>query len=166
MQSNYLEVGKILNTHGVRGELKVQPWLDAPQLFRALTHLTVNGKSYPIQSVRMQGPNALVMLEGISSIDDALPLKGRIATAPRDSIPLEEGRHFVVDLIGLKAKNAETGELFGMVTEISEYPAHDVYVVEGTDGKTYLMPDVPAFVREINMTEGFIAFTVLEGMAQ
>ena len=158
-QANYLEVGKILNTHGVRGELKVQPWLDSPQLFQALPQLFVNGKPYTVQSVRMQGPNVLVMLEGITSIDDALPLKGRVASAKR-----EDGRHFVADLIGLQAKNVETGELFGKVTEISEYPAHDVYVVEGE--KTYLIPDVPAFVKELNVAEGYIAFKVLEGMAQ
>ena len=155
-QANYLEVGKILNTHGVRGELKIQPWLDAPQLFQALPQLFVNGKSYTVQSVRMQGAN--------TSIDDALPLKGRVASAKREDIPLEEGRHFVADLIGLKAKNIETGEYFGTVTEISEYPAHDVYVVEGEN--TYLIPDVPAFVKELNVAEGYIAFQVLEGMAQ
>ena len=154
-QANYLEVGKILNTHGVRGELKIQPWLDAPQLFQALPQLFVNGKSYTVQSVRMQGANVLVLLEGITSIDDALPLKGRVASAKREDIPLEEG---------LKAKNIETGEYFGTVTEISEYPAHDVYVVEGEN--TYLIPDVPAFVKELNVAEGYIAFQVLEGMAQ
>ena len=90
-QANYLEVGKILNTHGVRGELKIQPWLDAPQLFQALPQLFVNGKSYTVQSVRMQGANVLVLLEGITSIDDALPLKGRVASAKREDIPLEEG---------------------------------------------------------------------------
>lgn len=164
MQSNYLEVGKILNTHGVRGELKVQPWLDSPQLFKKLTQLFVSETPYTVQSVRMQGANILVTLEGIRSIDDALPLKGRIASARREEIPLEEGHHFIVDLIGLKAKNAESGEIFGTVTDISEYPAHDVYVVEGE--KTYLIPDVPAFVREINVEEGYIAFAVLEGMAQ
>ena len=105
-QANYLEVGKILNTHGVRGELKVQPWLDTPQLFQALPQLFVNGKPYTVQSVRMQGPNVLVMLEGITSIDDALPLKGRVASAKREDIPLEEGRHFVADLIGLQAAEA------------------------------------------------------------
>lgn len=164
MQANYLEVGKILNTHGVRGELKVQPWLDSPLLFRQLPALSVNGQTYTIRSVRSQGPNVLVMLEGIDSIDDALPLKGKIASARREDIPLEEGRHFVADLIGLKAKNADTGAFFGTVTEISEYPAHDVYVVQGE--KTCLIPDVPAFVREINVEEGFIAFTILEGMEQ
>ncbi|MDY4954461.1 MAG: ribosome maturation factor RimM [Candidatus Onthomonas sp.] len=164
MQANYLEVGKILNTHGVRGELKVQPWLDSPLLFQQLPALSVNGQTYTIRSVRSQGPNVLVMLEGIDSIDDALPLKGKIASARREDIPLEEGRHFVADLIGLKAKNADTGAFFGTVTEISEYPAHDVYVVQGE--KTYLIPDVPAFVREINVEEGFIAFTILEGMEQ
>lgn len=164
MQANYLEVGKILNTHGVRGELKVQPWLDSPLLFQQLPALSVNGQTYTIRSVRSQGPNVLVMLEGIDSIDDALPLKGKIASARREDIPLEEGRHFVADLIGLKAKNADTGAFFGTVAEISEYPAHDVYVVQGE--KTYLIPDVPAFVREINVEEGFIAFTILEGMEQ
>ncbi len=164
MQANYLEVGKILNTHGVRGELKVQPWLDSPLLFQQLPALSVNGQTYTIRSVRSQGPNVLVMLEGIDSIDDALPLKGKIASARREDIPLEEGRHFVADLIGLKAKNADTGAFFGTVTEISEYPAHDVYVVQGE--KTYLIPDVPAFVRAINVEEGFIAFTILEGMEQ
>lgn len=164
MQTNYLEVGKILNTHGVRGELKVQPWLDSPLLFQQLSALSVNGQTYTIRSVRPQAPNVLVMLEGIDSIDDALPLKGKIASARREDIPLEEGRHFVADLIGLKAKNADTGDFFGTVVEISEYPAHDVYVVHGE--KTYLIPDVPAFVREINEEEGFIAFTILEGMEQ
>ena len=164
MQANYLEVGKILNTHGVRGELKVQPWLDSPLLFQQLPALSVNGQTYTIRSVRSQGPNVLVMLEGIDSIDDALPLKGKIASARREDIPLEEGRHFVADLIGLKAKNTDTGAFFGTVTEISEYPAHDVSVVQGE--KTYLIPDVPAFVREINVEEGFIAFTILEGMEQ
>lgn len=164
MKSDHLEVGKILNTHGVRGELKVQPWLDAPHLFQQLKALIVNGQTYTIRSVRLQEPNVLVTLEGIGSIDDALPLKGRIASANRADIPLEEGRHFVADLIGLQAKNAETGELFGAITDIAEYPAHDVYVVEGE--KTYLIPDVPAFVKEINEEEGFIAFALLEGMAQ
>ena len=164
MKSDHLEVGKILNTHGVRGELKVQPWLDAPQLFQQLKTLIVNGQTYTIRSVRLQEPNVLVTLEGIGSIDDALSLKGRVATASRADIPLEEGRHFVADLIGLEAKNVETGELFGTITDITEYPAHDVYVVEGE--KTYLIPDVPAFVKEINEEAGYIAFALLEGMAQ
>ena len=164
MKAEYLEVGKILNTHGVRGELKVQPWLDTPLLFQQLKTLSVNGQSYPIRSVRLQAPNVLVTLEGIRSIDAALPLKGRVASARREEIPLEEGRHFVADLIGLQAKDADTGAIIGTVTDISEYPAHDVYVVEGE--KTYLIPDVPAFVKEINEAEGFISFALLEGLAQ
>lgn len=164
MKSEFLEVGKILNTHGVRGELKVQPWLDAPELFQRLRTLRVNGRAYTVHAVRLQLPNVLVTLEGIASIDDALPLKGQIASASREEIPLEEGRHFIADLIGLQARDAETGALFGTVTEISEYPAHDVYVVHGE--KNYMIPDVPAFVKEINVEEGYISFTLLEGMAQ
>ena len=164
MKSEFLEVGKILNTHGIRGELKIQPWLDAPELFQWLRTLHVNGRAYTVHAVRLQLPNVLVTLEGIGSIDDALPLKGQIASASREEIPLEEGRHFVADLIGLEARDAETGTVFGTVTEINEYPAQDVYVVQGE--KTYLIPDVPAFVKELNVEEGYISFALLEGMAQ
>lgn len=164
MQANYLEVGKILNTHGIRGELKIQPWLDEPLLFQHLSELSINNQIYKISAIRMQGTNVLALLEGMESIDDALPLKGKIASARREEIPLEKGHHFIADLIGLKAKNAATGVFFGTVSEIAEYPAQDVYVIQGE--KTYLIPDVPAFVHEINDEEGFISFTVLEGMEQ
>lgn len=164
MKNPMLEVGKIINTHGVRGELKVDAWVDVPEVFQCLETLTVNGKSYVVQSARVQGRFALVKLEGINSIDDAMCVKGRVALAHREEIPLLEGRHFVADLIGMDAVDAETGEVFGKVAEVHEYPAQDVYEVHGE--KNYMIPDVPAFVAGIDDDANCIRFHLMEGLAQ
>lgn len=164
MKNAMLEVGKIVNTHGVRGEVKVESWLDDPSYFRELETLVVNGKSYAVKSARVQGKFALVKLEGINSIDDAMCVKGRVASAHREEIPLEEGAHFVADLIGMDAVNAETGEVFGKVIDIHEYPAQDVYEVDGE--KNYLIPDVPDFVECIDDENNCIRFHLMEGLAQ
>lgn len=164
MKRPMLEVGKIINTHGIRGEVKIDSWLDDPALFSALETLHVNGKSYQIHSARVQGRFALVKLEGINSIDDALPLKGQVSSARREEIPLEEGAHFVADLIGLDAVDAETGAAFGKIKEVHEYPAQDVYEVQGE--KSYLIPDVPAFVEGIDEENGCIRFHLMEGLEQ
>jgi 16S rRNA processing protein RimM len=164
MKNPMLEVGKIINTHGIRGELKVESWLDYPEVFGCLETLVVNGKSYSVRSARVHGRFALVTLEGIHSIDDALPLKGKVASANREEIPLEEGSHFVADLIGLDAVDAESGEVFGKIVEIHEYPAQDVYEVQGE--KHYLIPDVPDFVEGIDEENNCIRFHLVEGLAQ
>lgn len=162
MKNQMLEVGKIINTHGVRGEVKVDSWLDDPVLFGELESLTVGGVVYPIRSARTQGRFALIKLEGINSIDDALPLKNKVALADRSQIPLAEGAHFVADLIGLSVINVDTGEELGKVTDVLEYPAQDIYVVQGAT--EHMIPDVPEFIQEIDETAGCIRVHLLEGM--
>ena len=163
MNEEFLQVGKILNTHGVRGELKCESWCDEPEDLCALEELFVNGRAYTVTRSRIHGSFVLLTLEGVSSIDDALPLKGSILSASRDAFSLEEGVHFVVDLIGLEARDADTGEVLGTVKEILSYPAHDIYVIQSACGER-MIPDVPAFVRGIHPEEGYIAFAPLEGM--
>ncbi len=164
MKESFLEVGKILNTHGVRGELKTESWCNSPEDLCELQTVYVGGKAYPVRNSRIHGPFVLLTLEGVRSIDDALPLKGKIITARREDVSLDEGSHFIVDLIGLEARHAETGAILGKVTEILEYPAHDLYVVKGD--KQYFIPDVPEFVKGIYEEEGYIAFAPLEGMGE
>lgn len=162
MKNQMLEVGKILNTHGIRGEMKVDSWLDDPSLFGELETLTVGGTVYPIRSARTHGRFALIALEGIHSIDEALPLKNKVVLTDRSQIPLTEGAHFVADLIGLTVINVDTGEELGKVTDVLTYPAQDIYVVHGE--REYMIPDVPEFIREINEAEGCIRVHLLEGM--
>lgn len=162
MREGYLEVGKVINTHGIRGEIKVQSWCDELEDLCDLETVYVSGKAYTVKHTRIHGNAVLMTLDGINSIDDALPLKNKVMEASREDFVLDEGEHFVVDLIGLEARNAKTGEALGKVTEIMEYPAQDIYVIQGE--RQIMIPDVPEFVTEINEEEGYIAFTLLEGM--
>lgn len=164
MNDAMLEVGKVLNTHGIRGEIKVQSWCDTPEDLCQLETVYLDRRPYRVLSGRVHGDFALLTLEGVTSIDDALPLKNKVLTARREELALEEGAHFVVDLIGLEARDEATGQVFGRVKDVLEYPAQDLYLVEGE--RSYLIPDVPAFVKKVAPEEGYILFALLEGMAQ
>lgn len=164
MSKEFLEAGKIINTFGIRGELKVQPWSDRVDFLKQFKTVYISGKPVRVVSVRVHQQNALITLEGVTDMDSALPFKNKIIEVRREDIKHKEGEHFVADLIGLEARDADTGEVLGKVTDVLAYPAQDLYEVKGE--KTYLIPDVPAFVEEINEAEGFISFHVLEGMGQ
>ena len=164
MSKEFLEAGKIINTFGIRGELKVQPWSDRVDFLKQFKTVYISGQPIRVVSVRVHQQNALITLEGVTDMDSALPFKNKIIEVRREDIKHKEGEHFVADLIGLEARDADTGEVLGKVTDVLAYPAQDLYEVKGE--KTYLIPDVPDFVREINEAEGFISFHVLEGMGQ
>ncbi len=164
MNKDFLEAGKILNTFGIRGELKVQPWSDRVDFLKQFETVYISGKPIRVVSVRVHQQNVLLTLEGIGDIDAAIPFKNKIIEVRRADIKHVEGKHFVADLIGLEARDADTGAVLGKVTDVLAYPAQDLYEIKGE--KNYLIPDVPDFVREINEAEGFISFHVLEGMEQ
>lgn len=164
MKKEFLEAGKIINTFGIRGELKVQPWSDRVDFLKQFKTVYIGGKPATVSSVRVHQQNVLLTLEGVTDMDGALPYKNKIIEVRRADVKEIPGEHFVADLIGLDAKNAETGTVFGKVTDILAYPAQDLYEVKGA--QTWLIPDVPDFVKEINEAEGFISFVVLEGMGQ
>lgn len=162
MSKEFLEAGKIINTFGVRGELKVQPWSDTVDFLKQFDTIYIDGRPVAVAHVRVHQRNVLLTLEGVSDLDAALPYKNKVIEVRRDDITEIGGEHFVADLIGLEARNAETGEVIGKVTDILAYPAQDLYEVKGD--KTHLIPDVPEFVKEINEDEGYISFVMLEGM--
>lgn len=164
MSKEFLEAGKIINTFGIRGELKVQPWSDRVDFLKQFKTVYITGKPIHVVSVRVHQQNALITLEGVTDMDSALPFKNKIIEVRREDIKHKEGEHFVADLIGLEARDADTGAVLGKVTDVLAYPAQDLYEIKGE--KSYLIPDVPAFVQEINEAEGFISFHVLEGMEQ
>lgn len=165
MKKEFLEAGKIINTFGIRGELKVQPWSDRVDFLKQFKTIYISGQPVRVVSVRVHQQNALLTLEGVTDMNSALPYKNKIIEVRRADIKNKPDEHFVADLIGLEARDADSGEVFGKVSDVLSYPAQDLYEVKG-GGKTYLIPDVPAFVKEINETEGFISFHVLEGMGQ
>ena len=159
MKQEFLEVGQIVSTHGVRGEVKVMPWADEPEFLLDFDTLYLGGRPVRVRGARVQKTCVLLKLEGVDDLDAAAALRIRRADAR-----LPEGAVFIADLIGLPV--LADGETVGTLTDILCRPGNDVYVVTAADKKReYLIPAVPEFILERNVDEGFIRVRLIEGMA-
>lgn len=167
-KGRYLQAGKIVNTHGIHGEVRIEPWADSPAFLANLKVIYIDGEPISILSCRIHKSFLLASLEGVLTLEDAIKLKNKVIYISRDDVELEEGRHFVSDLIGLRAIDFDTNEELGIIEDIMSRPANDIYVIKNpldtTPAKEILIPSVPEFVREINIESGYIKFSLIEGM--
>lgn len=156
----YLEAGLIVATHGVRGEIKVLPWADGPEFLLEFDHIYVNGKCYAVESSRVHKTCALLKLEGLDTIEAVTPLMQQVVKVDREEVELEEGYHFIADLIGLKV--VSEGQVIGVLKEVLSLPGNDVYVVKGEHD--YMIPVVKEFVEEPDFEAGTVTVHLIEGM--
>jgi len=163
MENRLLEAGKIVNTHGISGEVRIQPWADSPDFIAGLERIYIDGAPVKILSARVHKGCVIAALDGVSDIDGAIGLKNKTIYIDRANIALEEGQHFVVDLIGLRALDAQTGEELGIVADVLSLPANNVYIIKGST-REILVPAVPDFVEEIDTGTGIIKLRLIEGM--
>lgn len=159
-----IETGKIVNTHGVRGELKVVPWTDDPAVFSDFERVTVDKTSYVVRSVRFQGQNVLLKLEGIDDMSAAERLKNKTVYASRADFDLPEGTYFIADLMGLSVVEDETGRELGTITNIFSTGANDVYEITNGDGKQYYIPAIRDCVRSTDLQTKQMRIHVMEGL--
>ena len=126
----YLEAGKVVTTHGVRGEMKLELWCDGVDFLKKVGRLypsAQGGKAYKILSIRPQGQMALLQLEGVSDMDAARALRGQVFYFDRNDATLPAGRWYVADLIGCEVRDADTGKVYGVVTSVDHPGAQDIY---------------------------------------
>jgi len=164
MRNEYelIEAGKIVNTHGIRGELRLQPWADSPDFLTGFDHLYIDEKPVKIISARIHKGCVIATLEDIEDIDAAIRMKNKVIKVKKDDIELEEGRYLVADLIGSQIINAETNEELGILSDVLSLPSNDVYVIKGK--REILVPAVPEFIIETNLDDGYIKLRLIEGM--
>jgi len=162
MRNDYIETGKIVNTHGTGGEVKLQPWADSPDFLTSFEHFYIDGAPVKVLSARVHKGCVIATLEGVEDIDAAIKMKNKIIKVKKDDVRLEEGRFFVADLIGLRAINAETKENLGTLTDVLPLPANNVYVIKGD--REILVPAVPEYIIETNIDEGYVKIKLIEGL--
>jgi len=162
MKSDLIETGKIINTHGINGELRLQPWADSPVFLTEFEFFFIDEIPFKVLSSKVHKSFVIVKLDGINSIDDAVRMKNKTVFVKRDDIKLEEGKNLIIDLIGLAAIDANSNEKLGVITDVLPLPAHNVYVIKGE--REILIPAVPEFVTETNINEGYIKFNLIEGL--
>lgn len=161
-----LETGMVVTTHGINGEVRVNPWSDGPEFFLELRRVTIAGRVYPVRYCRAHKNVVLMKLEGIDSIDDAMQLVNQTVYIDRDDVALEEGCYFIADLLGLSVEDADTGERYGAVVDVIKTGANDVYVVRtGTEPpKDLLVPVIKDVVLRVDLAAGRILIRPLPGL--
>ena len=161
MANQLLECGKIVNTHGIRGGVKIQPRADSPEVLCALPALYIDGAPVALRSARVHKGNVIALLEGVSDVDQAMLLKNKVVWLNRDDLRLPEGTFFLADLIGLRVVDEEGQEL-GILNEVLSPSRQQVYVVKGD--RELMIPAVPQFILETNVAGGYIKVRLIEGM--
>lgn len=164
MKKQYLEIGKIVTTHGIRGEVKVQPWCDGAEVLCGLDTLYwKSGDPVPVESARVHKGMALLKLEGVEDPEAAVLLRNRVLYADRKDFHLEKGCYFVQDLLGMKVLDADSGREYGALTDVLKTGANDVYEVT-RDGKQWLIPAIPDVVVKTDVDAGELVIRPLKGI--
>ena len=162
---NLIEIGEIVNTHGVRGEIKLNPWTDfLEDLLDVETfYYQEKGQTIPleVEKIRIHKNCAIIKAEGVDTMSEAESFRGRTLFIERDE-ELPEGRYYIADLIGLKVLTAE-GE-FGTITDVFQTGANDVYEVRREGAPKAYLPAIHHVVQEINIEEGIVRVVIPEGL--
>lgn len=169
----YLECAKIVGTHGVRGMVRAECYCNTPSALAKLKRVYKKEKSGEYREVKVlrgsvQKTMVLFALEGIDTLEAAIPLKGTILYADRADFRLRPGEVFIADLIGLPVIDNDSGESYGTLSDITTAGVQELYVVETEDGARFMIPGVPAFIKR-RVTEGEdagIYVTLIEGIRE
>ena len=158
MKRNFIDAGEIVTTHGIRGEVKVLPWLDSADMLCEFERCRIDGKEYNIENCRVQKSCNLVKLQGIDTMEAAQAMRGKTVQLYREDI--DEDVIFGVELIGVEVFC--DGKNIGKITEVLDYPGNSVYVVKGE--KSYMIPAVKAFILNTDVDGNRMDVKLLEGM--
>lgn len=168
MQKPYLEVGQIVGTHGVRGEVKIHPWCDSAQFLCgfSVVYLDAAGEK-PLQVVRLRPHKNVVLgvFDGVDSMEKAEALRGKTVYIDRGDASLPDGTWFVQDLLGCKVVDIDTEVQYGTLSEvIPGTHANDIWAVKDAFGNETLMPAIPSVVLETDVESGIIRIRPLTGL--
>ena len=158
MRLQFVEAGEIVNVHGLKGEIKVLPWLDSPDDLVDFERCRIARKDYEIEDCRVQKTCCLVKLVGIDTVEDAQKLRGKTVLLFREDI--DDEVIFAAELVNMDVFC--NGEKIGIITEVLDYPGNSVYVVKGT--KSYMIPAVKEFILNTDMEGNRMDVKLLEGM--
>ena len=162
----HFKVGKIVNTQGLKGEVRVYPFTDDINRFDELDVFYLDkdfNTKWNTERVRYKGNLVIMKIKDIDSIEKAERLRDKFIYVSReDSRDLEEEEYFIADMIGLEVFTLD-GEKVGVLSDVLQYAANDVYVIKGEE-KEYLIPAIMKFVPTIDMNERKMIIDPIKGM--
>ena len=165
----YLECGQITRIHGLNGGLVVSHYCDSYEIFSELKKVYLKeGSGYREIKIKKVVPykvGALIHLDGVANADEAMKYRGKAIYADRDDLDIDEDSYFIADLLGLPVFDYETKEKYGVLKDVANFGAQDVYVISREGKNDSYVPAVPEFVKEISLEEG-IYISPIEGMIE
>lgn len=165
MLKKYLEIGKIVGTHGVRGEMRVECWANSPDFLKKFKTMYLDGGKTALSvSCRPHKNIALLTVKGVGSIEEADALRGKVLYIDRDDVKLGEGEHFVQDIIGLEVTDADSGEVYGKVKDVLKTGSNDVYEMQSADGRLYYIPVIPDIIDRLDFEAGAAYIRPMKGL--
>lgn len=166
MIKEYLEIGKITSTHGIKGEMRVQPWCDSPEFMKKFKTLYLDKKGEkPVKVSCRQGGNMVIMkVQGIDTVEEASKYREKVLYMKRSDAKLPEGTWFIQELIDCKVTDADDeNKTYGVISDVSQTGANDVWHISQGD-KEYLIPAIPSVVISTDVAEGIIKIRPLKGI--
>ena len=157
MRKSFIDAGEIVTTHGVRGEVKILTWLDAPEMLCEFERCRIDGKEYKMESCRVQKTCNLLKLQGVDSMEAAQAMRGKILQLYREDI--SDDVIFGDELIGVEVFSE--GKKIGAITEVLDYPGNSVYVI---DKGAYMIPAVKEFILSTDIDKNEMRVKLIEGM--
>lgn len=158
MKLPFIKAGEIVTTHGLRGEVKVLPWLDSPEDLCDFDRCRIDGKEYTIETCRIQKSCNLVKLAGVETVEAAQAMRGKVLELYREDI--DDEVIFADELIGVQVLC--DGAQLGKITDVLDYPGNSVYVVEGEH--SYMIPAVKQFILSTDLDANVMQVKIIEGM--
>ena len=158
MKLQFIEAGEIVTTHGVRGEMKVLPWVDSPEVLCEFDRVRIDGKEYEVESCRIQKSCNLLKLSGIDTMEAAQAMRGKTVELYREDI--DDDVIFAAELIGVEV--FADGICIGKIREVLDYPGNSVYVVKGEH--EYMIPAVKQFILSTDVDTNVMQVKLIEGL--
>ena len=165
MKKEFLEIGRVVGTHGVRGMIRIQPWSDDGNFLTEFSKFYLqNGKTkLEMSKITPHGNVVLAAVKGVGSIEEAEKLRGQVLYIKRDDAKLPQGRYFVSEIIGAKVFDADSGALLGTLSDVSSTGANDVWHIKRGE-KEYLVPAIPDVIDDVDINADIIKIKPLKGI--
>lgn len=166
MKNKFLEAGKIVGTHGVRGMVRIQPWCDSSEFFCQLKKLYTDKDGKDKLTVVKSSPHGNVVIasiKGIDSIEEAEKYRNKVVYMERSDAKLSEGQYFICDLLGCQVFDADSNDLLGVISDVSQTGANDVWHIK-KEGVEYLIPCIDEVVISVDIEEEKVIIRPLKGI--
>ena len=164
-KKRFLEVGQIVGTHGLKGDVRVDPWCDGPEFVcRFKTLYLKDGGKIAVERARVQKNVAILKLKGTDTIEQADLLRRTVLYIDRNDVKLDEGEFFIADLIGCTVKDVDSGAVYGEITDVLKTGANDVYQIKNEGGREYLIPVIDDVVISTDIDNSTVSIRPMKGL--